>query len=300
MTITQGAENPPLLSRDQSRLSAMSVKSSKGAHLLTLNDVMPILRTPLPDVRSAVEVNQSNSFLVGGGEHYPIQFGCPVLFPPSIVSFFQDGQLIMSESDVTDALSKYFYISVVKHRSETNADPTSEAFEIHLSRLAKMLEAMAFPQGSKVLDIGCDDIILGAALFPHHMEYCGIDTFCSEQSGFRIVGCGEFLPFASESFDVALFNTSLDHVQDYRCALEQAFRVLKPGGLLLLISLIWTEKAELYNDIIHSHHFRRVDLLNAVGSAELIYDQNYTYKDSTNRYGGYLAFRKTAPEGGLR
>ena len=47
-----------------------------------------------------------------------------------------------------------------------------------------------------------------------------------------VVGVGEELPFADESFDAVISNAVLEHVKDpFRCAREIA-RVLKPGGEL--------------------------------------------------------------------
>ena len=47
---------------------------------------------------------------------------------------------------------------------------------------------------------------------------------------------GNTLPFADGSFDGALMNEVFEHVADERRVLAEIFRVLKPGGLLILIS----------------------------------------------------------------
>jgi ubiquinone/menaquinone biosynthesis C-methylase UbiE len=48
------------------------------------------------------------------------------------------------------------------------------------------------------------------------------------------VGSGQFLEFEADFFDIVLFTLSLHH-QDSRIALGEAFRVLKPGGSLLVV-----------------------------------------------------------------
>lgn len=47
---------------------------------------------------------------------------------------------------------------------------------------------------------------------------------------------GEALPFADAGFDLITMNQVLEHVQDLRTVLNEALRVLKPGGVLLFNS----------------------------------------------------------------
>jgi SAM-dependent methyltransferase len=47
-------------------------------------------------------------------------------------------------------------------------------------------------------------------------------------------GAGENLPYLHASFDLVLSHEVLEHVQDDRVSLEEIFRVLKPGGRLIL------------------------------------------------------------------
>jgi SAM-dependent methyltransferase len=48
------------------------------------------------------------------------------------------------------------------------------------------------------------------------------------------VGDGTPLPFGDQQFHVAVFATTLCHIIDPRAALDEAFRVLVPGGTLLI------------------------------------------------------------------
>jgi SAM-dependent methyltransferase len=49
-----------------------------------------------------------------------------------------------------------------------------------------------------------------------------------------VAGAGEALPFADEVFDVLVFNEVIEHVEDDRRTLEDAMRVLKDGGHIVI------------------------------------------------------------------
>jgi demethylmenaquinone methyltransferase/2-methoxy-6-polyprenyl-1,4-benzoquinol methylase len=52
-----------------------------------------------------------------------------------------------------------------------------------------------------------------------------------------IIGVGERLPFADESFDFLSMGYALRHVSDLHTAFAEYRRVLKPGGVLLLLEI---------------------------------------------------------------
>lgn len=53
------------------------------------------------------------------------------------------------------------------------------------------------------------------------------------------VGSATDLPYADESMDVSLLPELLEHVADWQSCLNEAVRVLKPGGLLYLSTTNW-------------------------------------------------------------
>lgn len=96
---------------------------------------------------------------------------------------------------------------------------------------------------TRALDIGCASGEYAAALQPLVRSVVGIDTsadrFAKSRPEVRThlqVGYSEDLPFANESFDLILLNEVLEHVRDDAATLREAFRVLSPGGRLVLMS----------------------------------------------------------------
>ena len=76
----------------------------------------------------------------------------------------------------------------------------------------------------------------------------------------------EKVPLVAKSVDLALMSQSLHHAQKPEVALEEAFRVLKPGGQLIVIDLNkhQFEKArELYGD--HWLGFGQNELYRMIG-----------------------------------
>jgi SAM-dependent methyltransferase len=49
-----------------------------------------------------------------------------------------------------------------------------------------------------------------------------------------VAAAGEALPFGSETFDVLVFNEVIEHVVDDRKTIEDALRVLRPGGHIVI------------------------------------------------------------------
>lgn len=119
------------------------------------------------------------------------------------------------------------------------ADPQQQ--EMRRSFLAEI----ALPAAADVLEVGCGTGVLTRVLagLPEVAAVVGVDVAPSLLDKARELAVGvanlmfeeadaRSLPFAGERFDLVVFDSTLSHVPGPEQALAEAFRVLRPGGLL--------------------------------------------------------------------
>jgi ubiquinone/menaquinone biosynthesis C-methylase UbiE len=108
--------------------------------------------------------------------------------------------------------------------------------------LCRVLKTVA--GAAVIVDIGCGDGLatsLAADLNPGH-QFVGIDWSADALRQARARGLalvragveGADLPLASASADAVIMSEVIEHLVDPDSALDEAFRILKPGGSLLL------------------------------------------------------------------
>lgn len=264
--------------------SQFVASNSNFGSQLTLSDCLAHKLLISPDSRSELRLSQSGKSLTDGINDFEIKFGCPILYPNRILeNWNKSGELPIKIYD--DPLTQYVLLSQIKQQGEINAPVNSSAALRHQYRFAKFCEILS----GIILDIGCDDPSYSVKLFSSRCSYLGVDPYASE-GVFRLISLGEFLPIQDSSVDAVVFNTSLDHILDYHSAIEEARRVLKPNGRIVIATYAWIKKASLLSDSVHFHHFREFEILGALEGFFNI-EKICRYEDpkkESHRYGLYV------------
>jgi ubiquinone/menaquinone biosynthesis C-methylase UbiE len=113
----------------------------------------------------------------------------------------------------------------------------------------------AFCGDERLLDVGCGDGGVARLLVRHVGEVVAVDVEPSDawQNGERITyeeANGEQLPFGDSEFDLVHSKDSLHHMGNPERALAEYRRVLKPGGVALIV------EGNRYNPIFYVHMTR--------------------------------------------
>jgi len=96
--------------------------------------------------------------------------------------------------------------------------------------------------GDEILSVGCGPAIIEGGLNERGFPVVGLDVSqealaCAPDAIRTVVAPAEKMPFADAAFDVVLFIVSLQFIEDYRKALSETRRVLRPGGRVIAMLL---------------------------------------------------------------
>ena len=108
-----------------------------------------------------------------------------------------------------------------------------------------------------VLDVGCGGGILSEEFAKDGFRVTGVDPSPKSINAARehaaensldieyLVGCGETLPFADDSFDIVACCDVLEHVDDPKLVIHEVSRVLINGGVFLFDTVNRTLKSKI-------------------------------------------------------
>lgn len=145
------------------------------------------------------------------------------------------------------------------------------ALAASLGKLAPQLQSGWF------LDIGCGNQPY-RTYFENATFYIGIDV-AQTNTAANVIAATEHLPFASSTFDCAVSTQVLEHVERPSALLVEAWRVLKPGGQLLLSApMYWHHHEDPYDFYRYTRYGLRYLLESANFQIEEIVQQGGAWR----------------------
>jgi len=183
----------------------------------------------------------------------------------------------------------YLHVYNTRLGIDSNSDIESSDYKTLINDLKEFCKNIK----GTVLDIGCGDPKIGAFVFSDECSYIGLNPNSHSIEG-RVNGYAEINPFNDNVFDCVLFNGSLDHILDHYTAVEEAYRVLKPGGKMIVTALVWEAQADMLRDTVHFHHFRRRELeaLFREYCLSITHFASYPWKFNNHRHVEFFELKK--------
>lgn len=126
----------------------------------------------------------------------------------------------------------------------------------------------------RLLDIGCGNKPYKAMFGSKVSEYVGCDVVQSSSNSVDIICPATAIPLPDHSFDTILCTQVIEHVAEHQLLIQEAFRLLRsPGVLILSGPLYWPLHEEPYDFFRFTEYGLRF-LLEGVGFGPLIIKRN--------------------------
>jgi ubiquinone/menaquinone biosynthesis C-methylase UbiE/uncharacterized protein YbaR (Trm112 family) len=187
--------------------------------------------------------------------HYPIILGIPDfrVFPDPYIDMVEDrrkAERIFERAADSDfrALVEYYWSITPDTPPEMARRFTAQAIAAvergrHFLNAHSAVKTKLQRPNARVLDLGTRTGGLLLAAAEHGQKAIGIDIALRwliiarkrlEEAGLPaqlVCCCAEFLPFCESAFDVVLAENVLEHTAQPQQCIDEAYRVLKPGGV---------------------------------------------------------------------
>lgn len=165
---------------------------------------------------------------------------------------------------------------------KTELEPTGErmiedsyknslgAYVIYILHCASYKFAVEYCQSKRVLDLGCGSGYGSSTIAEYAAQVEAVDVseeavayasehYPKDNLHFSTIDPDAKLPFKNEEFDTIISFQVIEHVPDHDHYLQEAFRVLKPGGTLLIITPDRKNRLFPYQKPWNRWHLREYD-----------------------------------------
>ena len=133
----------------------------------------------------------------------------------------------------------------------------------------------------KVLDVGCGNGHYSGMTYEEagvkyldlvNNSVTGVDPITPNyETRFPVdIAKAESLPYADNSFDAVIFATSLDHMESPQLALQEARRVVKNSGSVIIWNSVFVYGNAQFTDSRHLHMWDSNALFQLMDAAELV------------------------------
>ena len=127
----------------------------------------------------------------------------------------------------------------------------------YFERIAEIIVNRFNPKN--ILDVGCSDGLLLECFYKYGVECYGVDiskkalSYAPQVIRHNLILLDierENLPFKDNTFDVITILEVLEHLHDHKRIISEMYRVLKPGGIVLMSTPVDSKVYRLINKII--------------------------------------------------
>jgi SAM-dependent methyltransferase len=155
--------------------------------------------------------------------------------------------------------------------------PSSSRTFLHTLMLESSLKQSGAYVKGVTLDVGCGHKPYEKTFFAGAEKYIGMD-YLTDRSKPDVVGSATDIPLADASFDTVVSTEVLEHVADPLKALREMYRVLKPGGYLILSTPMYWPRHEVPYDFFRYPYDGLLHLVKTSGF-ELVqlYNRGHSY-----------------------
>jgi SAM-dependent methyltransferase len=159
-------------------------------------------------------------------------------------------------------------MSSILNKNYVNITYKSNKTDYPKKFVSHLIDKFKIKKDIKLLDIGCGNGLLTKNFIDNGVDAYGIDISLSSHQHLPTEKFKKHdlsirnYPFDDETFDVIFSKSVVEHLRDPDILIDESFRLLKPGGILICMTPSWfhSYKEAFYIDHTHVTPFTRVSM----------------------------------------